>query len=108
MRNNQILTQEATYACSFGARLKGLLFRTKLSENEALILSPCTSVHTFFMKFPIDVVFINAKGEIVYLYSNLKPYRLTWLHGSAKLAIELPSGTIEKWHLKPGEVLCIN
>ena len=108
MKNHQVLTSKATVADSWGARLKGLLGKPSLSQNEALILDPCTCVHTFFMKFSIDVVFTNSRGEIVSLYSDLKPFRLTWLHWSAKTAIELSSGTIEKWHLKIGQVLTFN
>ncbi|HBQ21730.1 MAG: hypothetical protein A2Z91_03155 [Deltaproteobacteria bacterium GWA2_38_16] len=108
LKNNTLLTQKDTHAQTFYARFKGLLGKNSFTSGEALILTPCKSIHTFFMKFPIDAIFINAQGEILALYPDLKPNRLTKFYCHAKSVIEVPIGTIQKWNLKVGESLCIN
>lgn len=105
IKNHTVLTQKATRAHTAWARLKGLLFRTSLLPNEALVLSPCTSIHTFFMRFAIDAIFIDSSGKVLHLYSHLKPNRLTGFHWRAKEVIEVPSGTIEQWRIQVGDIL---
>src|SRR3989338_4367358 len=105
IKNNTILTKKATRATTPWARLKGLLGRPSLSPNEALVLSPCNSIHTFFMRFPIDAIFIDSRGTVLHLYSHLKPNRMSGLHWRAKEVIEVPSGTIEQWKVQVGDIL---
>ena len=105
IKNHTVLTEKASRAHSPWARLKGLLGRRALLPNEALVLSPCNSIHTFFMHFPIDVIFIDSRGEVLRLYSHLKPNRLTGIHWRAKEVIEVASGTIEQWKIKTGDML---
>lgn len=105
IKNQTVLTQQAVRTHTPWARLKGLLGRTSLSPNEALVLSPCNSIHTFFMRFTIDAIFIDAQGTVLKLYPHLKPNRLTQIHWHAKDVIEIPSGTIERWKIKLGDVL---
>ena len=105
IKNNTILTQKVIRACTPWARLRGLLGRTSLASNEALVLSPCNSIHTFFMRFPIDAIFMDSSGKVLYLYSHLKPNRLTRIHWRAKEVIEVASGTIEQWKVRVGDIL---
>lgn len=107
LRNNQILTKNARMASTLFQRTIGLLGKTRLDRNEALILSPCRAVHTFFMKFSIDVAFLKPDGTIVSLYPNLKPYRMTWIYPGAHSALEFPAGTIEQWQLEKGQKIMI-
>ncbi|MBI3019267.1 MAG: DUF192 domain-containing protein [Deltaproteobacteria bacterium] len=100
-----VLTQKAIRAHTPWARLKGLLGRPSLSPNEALVLRPCNSIHTFFMRFPIDAIFMDASGKVLHLYPNLKPNRLTGVHWQAKEVIEVPPGTIEQWKIQVGDIL---
>ena len=78
-------------AVDSASRNKGLLGRTGL-EDEALVIAPCNAVHTFFMKFTIDVVFTNREGRIVRVVPAVAPWRITgaW-RGFA--TIELAAGT---------------
>ena len=105
-RNNDILTTQAQEAKTWVDRLKGLLGKREMNENEALILTPCKGIHTFFMKFPIDAVFIDKKYSIVWL-TSLAPNRLSSFYFNAKSVIEFPAGCIQKWNLKIGEILNI-
>ena len=61
-------------ADSFFARLAGLMFRQKLPPATGLLLAPCSSVHMCFMRFAIDVVYIDKKFKIIKVVKNLKPW----------------------------------
>lgn len=78
-------------ARSFSQRLRGLLGRRSMAPDEALLLAPCTSVHTCWMWFAIDVVFLNAAGEVVRVVPRLGPWRFAWARG-AHACLELPAG----------------
>ncbi|MCB0308122.1 MAG: DUF192 domain-containing protein [Bdellovibrionales bacterium] len=92
---------------SFLDRAKGLLGSNNLAESSGLWLVPCKSIHTFFMKFTIDVIFINSNSVVLGLYSKLPPYRLTKTFWSAHSAIELPAGVIQHTLTKIGHHLRI-
>jgi uncharacterized protein len=76
------------------ARAKGLLGRTALSRGEGLLLKPCKGVHSFFMKFPIDVVFLDRNNLVVAAVEQLRPQRITSIFLRSACAIELPAGTV--------------
>lgn len=75
-------------------RCKGLLGRNPLEEGHGLLLSPCNSIHTFFMKIPIDVVFLDRNNRVQALKKNLKPYRITMSLG-ARYVLELMAGQLD-------------
>jgi len=91
-----IIAADAGVADTPGTRLKGLLGRTSLNHPEALIITQCRQIHMFFMKFPIDVIFVDKKGFVVGLVKNIKPFRLGPYFFRASYAIECPCGTIAK------------
>ncbi|MBI4041513.1 MAG: DUF192 domain-containing protein [Deltaproteobacteria bacterium] len=98
---DQCISSQATGTESLWERIFGLLGKPPLRSQEALILSPgCFMIDTFFMKYPIDVAFMDSKNIIVALYPALQPYRMTWPHFKARSAIEWPAGTIDFWKLK--------
>ena len=76
------------------SRLRGLIGSRPLRPLEGLLIVPCKSIHTHFMRFPIDVLFVNAAEEVVALHHALPPWRLGGSHGSARFVIELPAGTL--------------
>ncbi|NHZ35294.1 DUF192 domain-containing protein [Massilia rubra] len=63
-------------AYSFGARLVGLLGRRALAPDEGLLLAPCSNIHTLFMRFAIDVVFLDSEGLILAIHRDVKPWRV--------------------------------
>lgn len=73
-------------------RLRGLLGRSCIGEDEALYIEPCSSIHTFFMKFPIDAVFVDGKMRVAAVYKALRPWRLSMIHPSAAGVVELAAG----------------
>jgi len=90
-------------------RMKGLLGRSSLPGDEGLWFPYETSVHTFFMKFAIDIAFLDRKSRVIALYHSFKPWRHTWIHlwalGGGTL--EASAGVFEKAGLKKGEELRI-
>jgi len=95
LRNGNKLSDNVQVACSLLKRMKGLLGKSKLPAGESMWIEPCMSIHTFFMRFPIDVVFLNKRNQVVALIKNILPNRLTRLYPKAVGVLELPAGTIE-------------
>ena len=71
--------------------MRGLLGRRGLESGEGLLLRPASSVHTFFMRFPIDVVFLGRDGEVLKVARRVPPWRTVGCRG-AKTVVELPAG----------------
>jgi uncharacterized protein len=88
-------------ADSARARMKGLLGRRSMAPGEGLLLQPAGSVHTAFMRFPIDVVFLDRDHRVLRVAPNVAPWRLVGQRG-AKAVLELPSGAAERRGLEPG------
>ncbi len=72
------LVERLRGAFTFGTRLRGLMFRKELPDGEGLWLPDCSSVHTFFMRFPIDVVYLDAENRVLKIVEGMKPWRLSW------------------------------
>jgi len=89
-------------------RMKGLLGRSHLPAGQALIIPHCQSIHMFFMKFPIDVIFCSADHQVVGLCKTIQPFHLSPIFFKASYAIELPAGTIDLSHTQLGDHLRIN
>ena len=98
------LADRADIADTSPARQRGLLKRTGLAEGEGLWIVPCEGVHSFFMKFAIDVVFINKKRVVVKVRPNMVKSRMT-ASFRAHSTIELPVGMIQKSRTAPGDQL---
>ncbi|MBM7557187.1 DUF192 domain-containing protein [Halanaerobacter jeridensis] len=92
---NNIIVNEVRVANTFWQRLVGLLRHKELKENEGLIIKPCQIVHTFFMSFTIDLVFIDGHGQVLELIENLKPNRISPFVVESEQVIELASGVIQ-------------
>ena len=102
---NTILANSFETADTPLKRMRGLLGRTSLSAGEALVIRPCNSIHMFFMKFSIDVVFVDANHRVVGEASRLKPYRISPVFWNSACAIELPVGTIESTGTQVGDLI---
>ena len=85
-------------------RLRGLLGRRSLPEDEGILLRPAGSIHTFFMRFPIDVVFLDREGVVVGIEPSLAPWRTAGRRG-AKSVVELASGECERRGVSVGDRL---
>ena len=86
-------------------RLKGFMFDKKIDPSQGLWIKKCKSVHTCFMNFNIDLIFINKEKKIVGLVENLHPWKLSPFYWKADSVIEMPKNTINKYQLEVGEQL---
>jgi uncharacterized membrane protein (UPF0127 family) len=76
------------------ARMRGLIGRPPLHADEGLLITPCSGIHTFFMGFAIDAVFLAADGRVVAAVGPLPPWRMTKLYPAAECVLELPPGRV--------------
>jgi len=91
---NTIIAEDVIVADSIVKRMVGLLGRKGLFPKQAMILRPCNSIHTFFMSFPIDVIFLNKFNVVVKVISSIKPFRMSGIYFGASYAIEFPALSI--------------
>ena len=109
MRNqtrNAVLGDAVEVADTSGKRRVGLLKHKQLEPGEGLWIVPCESVHTFFMKFPIDLVYVDKKRRVRKVRNAVPAWRLSACL-SAHSILELPAGTVEKTGTRPGGELLI-
>ncbi len=90
---------------SWASRLKGLLGRTSLDPDEGVWISPCDSIHTFFMMMSIDVVFLDESLVIVKLIRNMTPFQICLPVKYAASVLEGPVGMIQRSGLEKGTKL---
>jgi uncharacterized membrane protein (UPF0127 family) len=115
VKNNSWIAEECSVANSFLSRLIGLMGRSVLDPGQGLLLSPCNEIHMWFMKIPIDVVFLTRtldsqsnQVEVTSVRENLRPWRFLPIRdGKAWQTLELPVGTIQRCHIQKGDPLCI-
>lgn len=104
-RDTQLATS-AELAGNAGNRRKGLLGRSSLPQGEGLWIVPCEAVHTFGMRFPIDLVYLDRRYRVVKTRSNVPAWRLSACI-RAHSVVELPAGTIQESGTMPGDALSI-
>jgi uncharacterized membrane protein (UPF0127 family) len=85
-------------------RLRGLLGRRQLLAGEGLLLRPAPSIHTWFMRFDIDVVFMDTDLRVLDVISSLRPWRIA-TRRRARVVLELGSGEAVRRGVRPGDVL---
>jgi len=108
LKNGKELANAVTVADRLLKRMKGLLGKSEMSAGEALWIRPCMSIHTFWMRFSIDVVFLNKKNRVVAIIKNLQPNRMTRLYLSAVSVLELPAGILEATDTGVGDEIKIS
>jgi len=83
------------------------MFKDKIKENEAFMITGCNFIHTFFMKFSIDVIYLSKKMEIKTIKKGIKPYRLTLPVFGATSVIECTAGNKNISELTKGDILYV-
>jgi len=92
---------------NFMERFLGLMGKSDVGA-EALLIEPCKSIHMFFMKMPIDAVFLDKNGRILALEKNLKPWSVSGIYKNGRSVMEMPSGSADRLGLECGEVLAFS
>lgn len=99
-----VVAQRVELAESLWARFWGLMGRSRLPAGHGLYLRSTSSVHTAFMRFPIDVIFLDKEGQVRKVVSGLKPFRLALGFGASG-ALELAAGAAAQAQVTPGDRL---
>lgn len=103
-RSGRILAHQIATAFDSSSRRRGLLGRDGLPAGSALIIAPTNAIHTFFMRFAIDVAFMSKAGRVLKVYRALPPWRVAGALG-AHAVIELPPGALRDADIQPGDTL---
>ena len=101
-----VVCERVSLADSPVASMRGLLGRDGLEEGQGLLLQPASSIHTFFMRFPIDAVFLDRTLVVVGVHDAIEPWR-TASQRCAKAVLELPAGESSRRGLSVGDQLTI-
>ena len=88
------------------SRTKGLLGRDSLAEGSALVIAPCSAIHTFAMRFPIDVIFAHRDGRVLKLKRAMPAARIS-VALRAFAVVEMPAGSLERARVRVGDRLVV-
>lgn len=96
----KIMLKRIRIADNFFTRLRGLMYSKTLEPGTGMLIRPCNQVHTFGMRYDIDVVFLSKKGEVLHIESAIKPRHVSPYISKCWQVLELPSGECAKWDMK--------
>ena len=105
-RTGQVVAEHLATAFDSTSRNKGLLGRQTFEQGHALIIAPSNAIHTWFMRFPIDVAYVRKNGQIIKTKNSLGPWRLSAALGVFAV-IELPAGALQASGTKSGDELAL-
>ena len=98
---------EAAVADNFFTRFRGLMFHKPLKKGTGLLLVPCASVHMLWMRFALDIIYLDADYKIIKIVPHLRPWLGLSACPKARMALEISSGEAARLHLEPGQRLSI-
>jgi len=107
-KGDQTLIPKCWIADSFVSRFMGLMGKKEIPEGEAVCFPKCNSVHTFFMRFSIDVIRLDAHGMVIDVVSGLKPWRMLAPSMKVKHMVEMSSQRSKELGITTGEKLTCN
>ncbi|HSN57988.1 MAG TPA: DUF192 domain-containing protein, partial [Clostridiaceae bacterium] len=93
--DNKVISENLAVADTFFKRLKGLMFTKELPQHEALHIIPCNEIHTFFMNYSIDVLYLDKDMNIVHMDENMDPGKIGKKVKNTISVVELPGGRIK-------------
>ncbi len=102
-----VLVEAGHLADNAMTRVVGLLGHAKLDAGDGLLIVPCNSIHSMFMRFRFDALFLDKTGKVVHFIENMGPWRASKMVFSAKSVLELPAGVIAQTGTQLGDVLKI-
>jgi len=109
--DGKIIVSNLIIADRFFSRVKGLIGKKSLSKEEGLLITKCNSIHTFFMKFPIDVLFLKKENKssfrVVKKIEKMEPFRLSPLVLKADTVLELKAGKLSEISVEENDVFFV-
>lgn len=103
--NNTVISENVILANTFLRRLKGLMFTKKLPDENALHIAPCNEIHTFNMKYSIDVLYLDKNNNILALDEDMQPGKIGRKVKNAVSVVELKSGKIKRLGIETGQAV---
>lgn len=103
--SNTVISENLTMADTFFKRLKGLMFTKELPAQDALHIIPCNEIHTFFMNYSIDVLYLDKDKNIVRMDEDMEPGKIGKRVKNAISVVELPGGRAKAEGLKLGQTM---
>jgi uncharacterized membrane protein (UPF0127 family) len=94
IRTSETILDDLQTAETFLTRFRGLMGAKSLAKNTGLRIAPCNSVHCFFMRFPIDVIFLDKENQVIHIQKNMKPGSISPIIRKAKSVIEANADTL--------------
>ncbi|MBE6819612.1 MAG: DUF192 domain-containing protein [Ruminococcaceae bacterium] len=104
-KNGITLTENCQVADSFFTRFKGLMFRRSIPDDYALHITPCNQVHMLNMRFPIDVIYLDASGTVVKIDENVQPGKICKTVKNAKSVIEVTGFYSSENNIRQGDMI---
>lgn len=101
---NTIIAKKYLYETGL-SRIKGLMFNKKA---ETLVFRTRFGIHTFFVKFPIDLIILDKTNKVVFLKESVKPDRIVLWNPRYDLVVEMPEGSIRKSRTKIGDIITLD
>ncbi len=102
-----VVATQAEMADGFGSRFMGLMGRRAWTSSDGMVIEPCSSIHCFFMRMPIDVAFVDRDWRILQTVEALKPWRIGPIVRKTKRVVELPAGSLKRSECGPGDTLVL-
>ena len=100
-----VLSAQAELADTFFSRMRGLLGRRMFTDGKALVITRCNSIHMFFMKFPIDAIFLDASNRVVGAVKNIQPFQMSPVFWTSTRVVEFPAGTLDRTATSLGDII---
>lgn len=107
LRGGEKIGVSARYTQTAMERMRGLLWRPALVSGEALWITPCNSIHCWFMRYAIDAVYVDGEGWVLKCAANIKPWRMSACWQAAGV-IELVAGEVERLGIEVGDQLAFS
>jgi uncharacterized membrane protein (UPF0127 family) len=104
----EVVATRVTVATRMIERGIGLLNRQGLDPGEGLLIAPCRGVHTWGMRFPIDVIALDASGVVVDAVASLGPWRIRLPRKGGDRVLELPEGSLARTNTQPGHRISLD
>jgi uncharacterized membrane protein (UPF0127 family) len=105
---NTLLIAHGAKADTFLTRLKGLLGKKGLEEGQGLVIKPCNSVHMIWMKFPIDVIFVDKDDVVCHIIEDLSPGKIGPVIKESAYVVEVRVGTVKRTKTEVGDIIKVS
>ena len=106
-KDGLVVIRNVDVADGFWERFRGLMFAQSIPDNYGLHIKPCNQIHMMNMKFPLDIIYLSADGEIVHIDENMRPWKIGKTIKKAASVVEVNAGTCACCGINVGDRLTV-